>query len=297
MTGPLAHLPGVPFFLPAAAGQRLCVYHAPPPGQKPHAAVLYVPPFGEEMNKTRRMAALQARAFARAGVAVLLIDPYGCGDSSGDFVDARWDIWKDDLRLAHAWLAGRAAVPVMLWGLRLGALLALDYAQQAWAPVNRFLLWQPVINGEAHMTRLLRIRLASEMLVADVDADPAAIPGARSTSGLRDAIRRGESLEVAGYEIAAALYTAIEAVSAVSQATASSQVDWFEIVADASRPAPPASLAAVQNWKNQGVDLRLHCVPGAQFWSTPDIAECPALVEATTAAGVAASGAASTALP
>lgn len=283
MTGPPSHLPGVPFFLPAAVGQRLCVYHAPPPGQKPHAAVLYVPPFGEEMNKTRRMAALQARAFARAGVAVLLIDPYGCGDSSGDFADARWDIWKDDLGLAHAWLAGRAGVPVMLWGLRLGALLALDYAEQAWAPVNRFLLWQPVFSGEAHMTRLLRIRLANEMLGADADADPSGDPSGRSTSGLRDAIRRGKSLEVAGYEIAAALYAAIDAVSAVSLAPTGSQVDWFEIVADASRPVPPASLAAINNWKDQGVDLRIHCVPGAPFWSTSDIAECPALVDVTVA--------------
>lgn len=281
MTGQLPHLSGVPFFLPAAFGQRLCVYHAPPPGQKPHAAVLYVPPFGEEMNKSRRTAALQARAFARAGVAVLLVDPYGCGDSSGDFADARWDIWKDDLGLAHAWLAGRAGVPVMLWGLRLGALLALDYARQAWAPVSRFLLWQPVFIGETHMTRLLRIRLANEMLGAD--AEPVPNPGSRSASGLRDTLRRGESIEIAGYEIAAALYGAIDALSASTLAPSGCGVDWFEIVADPSRPVPPANLAAVSHWKDQGVDLRIHCVPGSPFWSTPDITECPALVDATVA--------------
>ncbi len=54
------------------------------------------------MNKSRRMAALQARAFAAMGFGVLQIDLFGCGDSSGDFSDARWDIWKQDLAIARA---------------------------------------------------------------------------------------------------------------------------------------------------------------------------------------------------
>ena len=282
MTGQHSHQAGVPFFLPAASGQRLCVYHAPPPGQKPHSAVLYIPPFGEEMNKTRRMAALQARALAQSGVAVLLLDPFGCGDSSGDFADARWDIWKDDLALAHAWLAGRAGVPVILWGLRLGALLALDYATRPWTPVTRFLLWQPVFSGEAHMTRLLRIRLANEMLVGD--GSPGAPSASRGATSLRDTLRCGESVEIGGYEISAALYDAIDALGAGSLAPAGARVDWFEIVADASRPVPPASLASVSSWKDHGIDLHIHTVPGAPFWSTPEIAECPALIDLTLSA-------------
>jgi alpha/beta superfamily hydrolase len=39
----------------------------------------------EELNKSRHVAAAQARAFAAAGYSVLQIDLYGCGDSSGDF--------------------------------------------------------------------------------------------------------------------------------------------------------------------------------------------------------------------
>jgi len=51
-------------------------------------SVLYGHPFAEEMNKSRRMAGLQARALARAGYDVLQIDLRGCGGSSGDFGDA-----------------------------------------------------------------------------------------------------------------------------------------------------------------------------------------------------------------
>ena len=57
-----------PFFLEASVGKRYCICHLPPAGSTPHAAVLHVHPFGEEMNRSRRMAALQARALAAAGV-------------------------------------------------------------------------------------------------------------------------------------------------------------------------------------------------------------------------------------
>ena len=54
------------FFLPAEPGTRFALFY-PAQQVKPRGGVLYVHPFGEEMNKSRRMAALQARAFAAAG--------------------------------------------------------------------------------------------------------------------------------------------------------------------------------------------------------------------------------------
>ena len=121
--------PAEPFFLQADCGRRFCLYHAPQAEKECRGAFIYVHPFGEEMNKSRRMAALQARAFAAMGFGVLQIDLFGCGDSSGDFSDARWDIWKQDIAGARAWLAERVSAPISLWGLRLGALLALDFAR------------------------------------------------------------------------------------------------------------------------------------------------------------------------
>ena len=66
--------------------------------------MLYIHPFAEEMNKSRRMAALQSRALAQAGYAVLQIDLLGCGDSSGDFGDATWQSWVSDVVLGCQWL-------------------------------------------------------------------------------------------------------------------------------------------------------------------------------------------------
>ncbi len=56
------------------------------------------------------MVALQARAFAAMGFGVLQMDLFGCGDSNGEFGNARWDIWKQDLVIARSWLENRATL-------------------------------------------------------------------------------------------------------------------------------------------------------------------------------------------
>src|SRR5665647_2167413 len=101
------------FFLPAGAaqttqsGQRFCLFYPAECGASGDAVrglVLYIHPFAEEMNKARRMAALQARALAQAGYAVLQIDLLGCGDSSGDFGEATWKNWVRDVVQGCQWL-------------------------------------------------------------------------------------------------------------------------------------------------------------------------------------------------
>lgn len=282
---PVSGLPisGTPFFLPAARGQRLCIWHAPHAGTAMREVILYVQPFGDEMHKSRRMAALQARALAAAGLAVLQIDLFGCGDSSGDFADARWEIWRADLALAHAWLTQRTDVPISLWGLRLGALLALDYAGSATAAISRLILWQPILSGEAYMTQFLRLKLASEMLGgASGTADQGGT--ASGTRGLRESMRNGESLEVAGYELAPALAAAIDAVSATALPPHGHAVEWFEVVPSADRPLSPGSQRLTATWQQAGIDIRTWCVTGPSFWSTQEIVECAPLLACTTGA-------------
>ena len=283
--GPSLPAPGMPFFLPAASGQRLCVWHAPPPGAVLNDVLLYVHPFGDEMHKSRRMAALQSRALAASGTAVLQIDLYGCGDSSGDFADARWEIWRADLATAHAWLASRLAVPVGLWGLRLGALLALDYAKLADNRVSRLVLWQPVVSGENYMTQFLRLKLASEMLGSGTPAADNVNTGSSAgggTRGLRDAMRNGENLEVAGYELTPALAGAIDAVNAMTLAPLEQSVEWFEVVPAADRPLPPGSQRVADDWRRAGVQVRTWRLAGPSFWSAQEIVECAPLLTRTT---------------
>lgn len=265
----------IPFFLKAGAGERFCLYHAPANGETARGAFVYIHPFAEEMNKARRMAALQARAFAKAGIAVLQIDLHGCGDSSGDFSDARWETWKDDVRLAAQWLESRSGVPVGLWGLRLGALLALDVAAEAERPFEELILWQPVTSGETFLTQFLRMRLAGEMLAVGAEKSG-------GTQELRAKMAAGESLEIAGYELAPTLAASIDSMNAARFAVTTSPIHWFELVADAERPMPPAAARIASAWEERGVRVHRHVVPGTPFWASQEITECDALLSATT---------------
>jgi exosortase A-associated hydrolase 2 len=266
--------PALPFFLKADIGERFCLYHPPAPGTGCRGTFLYVHPFAEEMNKSRRMAALQAKRFADAGFGVLQIDLYGCGDSSGDFGDARWDIWKADLAAASSWLESQAGAPVSLWGLRLGALLALDFASDAYIPPYSILLWQPITNGESFLTQFLRMRLASEMLAGGDEKES-------RTQALRNSLAAGRSIEVGGYDLAPALAASIDSMNAAKLIVCNTAVHWFELVSEAGRALPPASTRVTSAWLQQGVDLRVHLVPGQHFWATQEITECPALLAAT----------------
>ena len=256
-----------PFYLPTAHGERYCLYHCP--AGECLGALVYVHPFAEEMNKSRRAAALQSRALAALGYGVLQIDLAGCGDSEGDFSDARWEHWKLDLDAACAWLGQTLGRPVGLWGLRLGALLALDYAATARQPVARLLLWQPVLQGSTYLTQFLRLRVAGDML-ADGENNTG------GTGALRAQLAAGDALEVAGYLLAPQLAAAIDAADAAALAPAC-PVDWIEIVAAPERPFTPAALRVSSGW----ADTRLHKVACPPFWSTQEITEPAELIDAT----------------
>jgi exosortase A-associated hydrolase 2 len=261
-----------PFFLPARTGQRFCLYH--PPAGECRGALVYLHPFGDEMNKARRMAALQSRALAELGYGVLQIDLYGCGDSSGDFGEARWDIWKDDVAVAAAWLEERTGHAVGLWGLRLGALLALDCARTA--AYSCLLLWQPLHGGSAFLTQFLRMKMANQMLAEGGDTGG-------GTKQLREALRGGEVLEIGGYDLAPAMADAIEALDTIALAPHGCPVLWFEIQSAPGRALAPAAARITAAWHAAGVALHVEQVHCLQFWATQEIAECPELLAATSA--------------
>ncbi|HZX26280.1 MAG TPA: hydrolase 2, exosortase A system-associated [Telluria sp.] len=258
-----------PFFLTAHAGRRFCLFH--PTEQAPRGAVLYVHPFAEEMNKSRRMAAFQARALAAAGIAVLQIDLYGCGDSSGDFANARWEVWLEDVDLGMRWLARRSGCTPALLGLRLGGTLAVDFAASCGQPVDSIVLWSPVVDGEAYLRQFLRLRSAAGMLGGGSGEHPQA-----SLLALRD----GQALEVAGYDLTPVLANMVASRSLAALLPPSVPVTWIDI---GGSPAP-ASEWAVQSWRERGLEVDLTHAAGAPFWSTQEITLCPALLEATTRA-------------
>ena len=270
-----------PFFLDTEAGQRFCLYY--PAQGAVRGAVLYVHPFGDEMNKSRRMAALQARALAERGYGVLQLDLHGCGDSAGEFAEARWQGWLADLDAACGWLRAQVDAPLTLWGLRLGALLALDFVHAGARPVERLLLWQPVTNGATFLNQFLRLLTANAMLAAGAEGGEAdKADKAQGGAALRARLLGGEQLEVAGYELAPALAAALDTLDAAKLAPRACPVHWFDAGAP-ERPVAPALERLLRGWREQGVDLHLHRLAFAPFWSTQEITESAELIAATSA--------------
>lgn len=223
------------------------------------------------MNKSRRMVGLMAKRMAASGYVVLQLDLTGCGDSSGDFADATWEDWLLDAQAGIDWLSARYAHPPILWGLRLGALLAVEAASRA--GLSQLLLWQPVLNGEQFVTQFLRLRLAAEMLSDGSKAG--------STTNLRSQLQAGDSLEIAGYTLAPKLVLEIDRRKMADRLVANAQVDWLELLPAAERPVSPAIDKLANAWRAVGAQVQLLPLAGAQFWATQEITDVPALIDAS----------------
>lgn len=265
--------PPRPFFLDRPDGRLFAILHQPG-SQAATASVLYLPPFAEEMNRSRRMAALQARRLAAEGCRVLLLDPLGCGDSAGDFADATWECWIDDAAAAIDWLFIEAGAPVTLWGLRLGGVLAAEAARRRPERVSRLVLWQPVASGRTMLTRFLRVRVA------------AALTGGgerETTQSLRQRLAEGAAVEIAGYALNPDLAASLDGIGLASlRPPPSVAIDWLEIVAAPDRPVSPASQEVIDAWRVAGSALSVHTVVGEPFWSIQETTIATAVLAETT---------------
>jgi exosortase A-associated hydrolase 2 len=263
-----------PVFIESPSGRLFGVYYAPSAGTRPRGAALYVPPFAEEMNRSRRMAALQARAFAAIGIGTLLLDLFGTGDSSGDFGEARLPLWLDNIAAAADWLDAQGGTVSCLWGLRLGALLAVQAAVRQPARFKQLLLWQPVIDGKAMLTQFLRIRVAAAMAEGGA---------AEKTEDLRAQLAGGNTVEIAGYELSAALTQAIDGLRIDRLGLAPDmRVNWLDVAAEASDRLFPAGERVAEAWRQAGLRVSAATVSGDPFWTLQETTLAPALLAATT---------------
>lgn len=262
-----------PFLLEGARGWLLATYFAPVGGAMPRGDILFVPPFGEEMNRCRAMVAMQARDFARHGIGTLVVDPYGTGDSAGEFADATWDTWRDDIGSGLAWLRSRGNGCRALWGVRLGALMAAQIA--AGEPgIEHLLLWQPVLNGKTFYTQFLRIRIAADLEQAG---------GVKSTDELRQRSAAGECVEVSGYRVGPDLARALdEATMPDLAALPSVRTTWLEVLPSADAVVPRASTRAVDDLRAAGASVDFESVVGPPFWQVHEREIAPQLIAATT---------------
>ena len=232
------------------------------------------------MNAARRMAALQARAFAGVGFVALQIDLLGCGDSTGDFAEASWDAWLQDLTLAQHWLQQRWTAPVWWWGLRAGGLLAAQVCRANAAPAN-LLLWQRVMSGKQHLNQFLRLQMAGDIVRGEARRD---------TVQLAQLLVPGASVEIAGYRVSSALAQGM-AQADLDVLPAGSQIICLELgnPTDDSAGVSPALSSQLQRWQKSGCTATAQLTEGAAFWQMQEGPDSHAWVSTSLKALQAAS--------
>lgn len=234
-------------------------------------AVIIVPPFAEELNKSRRMLALQGRALGAVGVPCCYLDLSGTGDSDGEFSEARCSRWIDELSaLLHCLRSDYGVETVDLLGLRFGAIVANELARDAALPIGRLVFWQPVTNGRQYLKQFLRTRVMAGVISGS--------GGRESVTELRTALATTGALEVAGYRLGDELACEIEALE-LRDLPAVPAIHWIEVHGGAEPALSPASRRFVQGLP---VSVETRAVQGEPFWSTVEIGLAPALIEATT---------------
>ncbi|HEB97818.1 MAG TPA: hydrolase 2, exosortase A system-associated [Sedimenticola thiotaurini] len=264
--------PLIPFYLESGSG--LCFSLFFPPEGGGGDVVLFVPPFGEEMNRTRPMVAMQARRLASRGIGCLMVDYRGTGDSTGEFREAEWGHWMADMIAATGWIRKQGSRLVALWGLRLGALMAAELCHAGEIDVGRLIFWQPVVDGRQMMTQFLRIRIAAQMDRGEKQ---------ESTAQIRDRLAAGELLEIAGYELNGRLSEAIESRKMHSlRPPGSVRVDWIESKPVGGEGLSRPSEKVVSAWRENGVEVVDQTFDGPPFWQLHEREMAPDIIDRTT---------------
>jgi exosortase A-associated hydrolase 2 len=261
-------------FVPGPHG-RLFVLRRQPDGPV-RGTVVVIPPFAEEMNKSRRMVTLATTRLTAAGYDTVLPDLFGTGDSNGDFSDATWPGWQEDIRTFVDWLQ---CPSVELLAIRLGAALALECVSRNLVPVpvKRVVLWQPVFDGNRYIRQFQRLRTAATLI------------GNEATGEQADAHAdwlAGKAVSIAGYSVGPNLaLPLIESIAPHVLPPAFGDVHWFEVVRSPVNEAlQGTSERLIAASRVSGARIESAAIVGQPFWASTEIAVIPELVDRTVAA-------------
>ena len=259
-----------PFFFKSVKGHLFGNYFPPSSEVASQGDLIFCPPFAEELNRSRHMIARQARWLARQGYGVLLVDLFGTGDSEGTYGETDWQTWLADLGTAVDWVKSQGRAFTGLWAMRTGALLAADFVAKANAPCPLILFWQPVTNGKNFIGQFLRIKLAGEFTGGNGQQ-------ALTSKDLTEALGRGETLEIAGYDLTPDIANSLNALSlAKLSLPVETRVKWLEVSLKENPEISPGSRKVLEHWSEQGISCESEAVRDIQFWALqePEWADC-----------------------
>lgn len=282
------------------AGHRFGLWIVPADGIAPVGAVLFVQPFLDELPLSRRVIVTLAHRLANDGWTGLILDLHGTGDSAGDRGDAALARWRDDLSKAVDLLRARAPTgPLVLLGVRMGALLATDTTSRLPLPPDGLVLWNPPERGGALIEPLQK--LARMALIA---RDPAPVSDHASGPGPAVLASAPVSIEpkqasaslLAGYRVYPDLIGSLSALRldqpSARHAASPGRVYTLNVqrMVRPEQAAPKAVLDACEAWRHAGWTTESGLVIGEPFWASMEPTQCEMLIDRTRDAFAALAG-------
>jgi len=231
-------------FVPGVGGRLFCISTAPiKPASSIEYTVIIVPPFAEELNRSRRFLTLLRYKLSSAGSTVALVDLFGTGDSEGEFVNASVDIWLDDLSRIIELHSPEESGTLCLLGVRSGCLiiekmLRDSTSEQARKNLNNIVYIQPEISGYDVVQRMLRTRVASRRFAGDKS---------ETTEMLWEKLESGDPVDTSGYVIGGSLALGMRSLQIDPQALPPvKKARWFSLVENDEIPHINSSWNAQQ---------------------------------------------------
>ncbi len=239
-------------------------------------AVLLIPPFAEEMNKSRKMFTELAKRMSLQGVDVLLFDFYGTGDSEGDFSQATIALWRENVSTCYQWLKQQGDVEnIDIVALRAGSLLAIDFvSSSSQLNINKLILWQPVFNGKQFIGQFFRLRLAASMMENGDKKE--------SLQSLKQQLNDEGFIEIAGYRLSQTLVEEFEGLNfTTSDKLSVEKIEWLEVGMPPRTDLLPISQKIITAWQDKTQLVASHFIQGSTFWQTQEITLSEALLRKT----------------
>ena len=263
-----------PAFISGSKGELFALHYQPVERYDETRCLIIASSFAEEMNRCRYMQTLLAQAITQQGMALLVVDPFGTGDSQGEFEEADWQQWINDTITASNYASHLGYDQQSMLGIRVGALLAAAAAENL-AKLQQLVFWQPVTSGKVALNQFLRIKIAAS-IGREEDAG--------TTTQFEEQLSQGNSIEVAGYDVSPELYRGIQSAHLNNHLDLTgTPISWYTILASEERKTPRADLQTIDNWRDKGAEIAHHTVIGPAFWQAHERTLAPNLVTATAA--------------
>jgi uncharacterized protein len=236
-----------PFYFGDSREPLYGIYH-PPRGRTVNSlGVVLCYPMGIEYMRSHRAFRQLTNLLTRAGVHVLRFDYFGTGDSAGEPEQSSLQRWLADVDHAIEELKATAGLSrVALAGLRFGGTVAC-LATTRRDDVDRVVLWDPVVRGDAYLQELL---------------EHAEIPAA--AGALRNGWPRA-TVGVGGFPLTEAQRTEIAALDLARLQDC--QTRRLDLIVSSERAD---ALACRDAWSRAGLPVRYRCIPSEGNWAQGD---------------------------